>query len=90
MVAKVGARTPREREQAGDSLNASPTRVGVPVRPSLRTGDLAFDVHKEKRRTVSEAPPTRRAGPDHGPRPGGPDRPTRGTQDGSSRSPPTS
>lgn len=38
VVAKVGARTPREREQARDSLNASPTRVGVPVRPSRRTG----------------------------------------------------
>ncbi|XP_065794611.1 collagen alpha-1(I) chain-like [Muntiacus reevesi] len=31
---------------------------------------FGFDVRKEEERTVSEAPPTRRAGPDQGPRPG--------------------
>ena len=38
MLAKVGAGTPRERELDGDAFHVSPTRVGVPVRPSLRTG----------------------------------------------------
>lgn len=38
MLAKVGAGTSRERELDGDALHVSPTRVGVPVSPSLRTG----------------------------------------------------
>lgn len=88
MLAKVGAGTPRERELDGDAFHVSPTRVGVPVRPSLRTGiwlRRAKGTQKTepsaRRFPRDERAPTRE-------RARGPDRPRRGTQDGPSRSPP--
>ncbi|XFG01035.1 hypothetical protein AB1E19_004659 [Capra hircus] len=88
VVAKAGARTPREGEPAEDALPASSTRVGVPVRPSLRTGiwlRRAKGTQKTepsaRRFPRDERAPTRE-------RARGPDRPRRGTQDGPSRSPP--
>ena len=88
VVAKAGPRTPREGEPAEDALPASSTRVGVPVRPSLRTGiwlRRAKGTQKTepsaRRFPRDERAPTRE-------RARGPDRPRRGTQDGPSRSPP--
>lgn len=49
----------------------SHARVGVPVRPSLRAGVwLRVAREKNEERPAGEAPPTRRAGPHEGPRPG--------------------
>jgi hypothetical protein len=63
---------PRERELAGGALSRF-AHTGRGTGPSESpNGDLAsMSIKKQEGRTVSAAPPTRRAGPDQGPRPGG-------------------
>ena len=72
VVAQVGPRTPTKGEGAGPGCPPHFAQTGRGTGPSESPkGDLAsMGIKKQEERTVSEAPPTRRAGPDQGPRPG--------------------